>query len=388
MSLERSFDPGMESQASKHYMLPFLNLQVINAQYREELIDAIINVIDSGWYVLGEKVKSFEKEFAEYCGVKNSIGTGNCLDALILIIRAYKEMGVFHEGDEILVPANTYIATILAVTANRLKPVLVEPDINSYNIDVSLLEANISDKAKAILTVHLYGQVGYSQVMQSIADKYGLKIIEDCAQAHGANYKGRKSGNLGDAGGFSFYPSKNLGALGDGGAVTTNDGELAEIIRALHNYGSQKKDYNLYRGVNSRLDELQAAVLLVKLKYLDEENEKRRKIARRYVENISHEELILPKAGIEGSHVWHLFVVRTKNRDNFRQYLLDSGIESMIHYPVPPHRQQAFMDWNKNRYPITEEIHNTAISLPLHTAMTEEEVSRVIEICNAFKRRR
>lgn len=376
---------GYKFSPRGQYMLPFLNLKDINAEHREELIDAIKNVIDSGWYILGEKVKSFENEFSEYCGVRKTIGTGNCLDALTLIIRAYKEMDVFREGDEILVPANTYIATILAITENRLKPVLVEPDIDTYNIDVDLLEATITDRTKAILTVHLYGQVGYSEAMQSIADKYRLKIIEDSAQAHGAMYKGRKSGNLGDASGFSFYPSKNLGALGDGGAVTTNDEELAQVVRALRNYGSYRKYHNEYRGVNSRLDELQAAILSVKLKYLDQENERRRKIAKLYLDNIKNDELILPDAGIEGSHVWHLFVVRTENRDNFCEYLIASGIESLIHYPIPPHKQKAFLCWNKNRYPITEEIHNTVVSVPLSPAMTEEQVNRVIEACNNFR---
>ena len=365
-------------------MIPFLNLRNINARHREELIEAITSVVDSGWYIFGEKVKSFEREFSKYCGAAETIGTGNCLDALALIIRAYKEMDVFREGDEILVPANTYIATILSITENRLRPVLVEPNINTYNIDASLLEENITARTKAILAVHLYGQVGYSEKMRLIADKYKLKIIEDSAQAHGAIYKGRKTGNLGDASGFSFYPSKNLGALGDAGAVTTNDAKLAEIIRALRNYGSHKKYENLYKGVNSRLDELQAAVLSVKLKYLDQENEERRKIAKLYSDNIKNKELILPKAEIWESHVWHLFVVRTKDRDKFYQYLLDNGIEPLIHYPIPPHKQKAFSEWNKKSYPITEEIHNTIISLPLYPTMTEEQVSKVIEVCNVY----
>lgn len=366
-------------------MIPFLNLKKLNAPYRQELIDAITEVIDSGWYILGEKVKSFEREFSKYCGVKETIGTGNGLDALTLIIRAYKEMNVFREGDEILVPANTYIASILSITENRLKPILVEPDINTYNLDVDLLEKNITDRTKAILVVHLYGRVGYSEKMQSIADKHGLKIIEDSAQAHGAVYQARKTGNLGDASGFSFYPSKNLGCLGDAGGVTTNDPKLAEIIRALHNYGSHKKYYNNYAGLNSRLDELQAAVLSVKLKFLDQENEKRRKTAKLYLDNIKNEKLILPKGEIGPAHVWHLFAVRTKDRNNFRQYLSDNGIESIIHYPIPPHKQKAFSNWNKNRYPITEEIHNTVISLPLNPAMTRQEIAKVIEICNGFK---
>lgn len=364
-------------------MIPFLNLKALNVPYGQELINAITEVLDSGWYILGNKVKTFEKEFSEYCGVKETIGTGNCLDALTLIIRAYKELGVFREGDEILVPANTYIASILAISENRLNPVLIEPDINTYNLDVSRLEEKITSRTKAILTVHLYGRVSYSDELRSIADKYNLKIIEDCAQAVGAKFKGRKAGGLGDASGFSFYPSKNLGALGDAGAVTTNDEKLAEIIRALRNYGSQEKYHNKYKGINSRLDEMQAAVLSVKLKYLDSENERRRGIARQYLENIKNEKLILPQAAGE-SHVWHLFVVRTKQRDGFSKYLLDKGIETVIHYPVPPHKQPAFAEWNEKSYPITEEIHNTIISLPLYPTMANGEVSEVIKACNEF----
>jgi len=365
-------------------MIPFLNLRDLNHPHRKELIDAITSFIDSGQYILGEKVKIFEEEFSKYCGVKHTIGIGNCLDALTLIIRAYKEMGVFHDGDEILVPANTYIASILAITENRLKPILIEPDINTYNIDVGLLEKNITKKTKAILTVHLYGKVSYSEKMRVIADTYNLKIIEDSAQAVGAVYKRKKIGNLGDASGFSFYPSKNLGALGDAGAVTTNDSVLADIVRALRNYGSHKKYHNIYQGINSRLDEIQAAVLSVKLKYLDKENQKRRDVARRYLDNIKNEKLLLPKAEIDMSHVWHLFVVRTKERDMFVNYLLDNGIGSLIHYPIPPHKQKAFATWNKKSYPITEEIHNTIVSLPLSPIITEEEVSKVIEACNRF----
>lgn len=346
------------------------------------------SVVDSGHYILGEKVKSFEEEFSAYCGVKHAIGTGNGLDALTLIIRAYKEMQVFHEGDEILVPANTYIASILSITENRLKPVLVEPDINTYNMNVSLLEEKITSKTKAILVVHLYGQIGYSDDMQSIADQYGLKIIEDAAQAAGAMYRGRKAGNLGDANGHSFYPSKNLGALGDAGAVTTNDAKLAELVRALRNYGSHTKDHNQYQGVNSRLDALQAAVLLIRLKYLDAENKTRRNIAKLYLDRIKNKSLLLPQVchtESEESHVWHLFVVRTKHREAFQRYLADHGIGTLIHYPIPPHKQPAFIDWNNDSYPITEEIHETVLSLPLNPALTEEQAHQVIETCNAYK---
>ena len=365
-------------------MIPFLDLKNINAPFRKELIDAISDVADSGRYILGEKVEAFEKQFASYCGVKHAIGTGNGLDALTLIIRAYKEMGVFNEGDGVLVPSNTYIASILSITENNLKPVFVEPDINTYNIDVNLIEQSITSKTKAILIVHLYGQIAYSEELQRVADKHNLKIIEDCAQAQGASHKGKKTGSLGDVGGFSFYPSKNLGALGDAGGVTTNDKKLAETIRALRNYGSHKKYYNKYQGINSRLDEMQAAVLSVKLKYLDKENEKRRKIAEKYLHGIENEKFILPRAEINDSHIWHLFVVRTKERDRFQEYLKDNGVETVIHYPIPPHKQEAFTEWNKEKYAISEEIHDTVVSLPLHPALTDKEVDHVIEMSNIF----
>jgi len=365
-------------------MIPFLNFSSTNALHKKELLRAMAGVIDSGRYILGEKVKKFEDEFAGYCGSKFAIGTGNGLDALTLIFRAYKEIGVFKEGDEIIVPANTYIASILAVTENRLKPVLAEPDIGTYNIDIGRLEEKITGKTKAILTVHLYGRVSYSDEMHKIADKHGLKIIEDCAQAHGAVYKNKKAGNLGDAAGFSFYPSKNLGAIGDAGAVTTNNKKLAEIIRALRNYGSHKKYLNQYKGINSRLDELQAAVLSVKLKYLDLDNAKRRQIARTYLENIKNSKLILPGSVAGKSNVWHLFVVRTANRAGFMRHLFKNGIEILIHYPIPPHKQKAYAEWNNKKYPVTEEIHKTAVSLPLNPAMTQKQVMRVIKACNTF----
>ena len=369
-------------------MIPFLNLRDLNAPHRKAVIDAMASVFDSGHYILGEKVQAFEAEFSAYCGVKHTIGTGNGLDALALIIRAYKEMKVFREGDEILVPANTYIASILAITENRLKPVLVEPDLATYNLNVKLLEEKITSKTKAVLVVHLYGRIGYSDEMQRIADRHGLKIIEDAAQAAGAVYHGRKAGNLGNACGMSFYPSKNLGALGDAGAVTTNETELADLVRALRNYGSYAKYHNQYEGVNSRLDELQAAVLSIKLKCLDAENEKRRNIAKLYVEHITNKNLLMPQAGPAGSgesHVWHLFVVRTPQREAFQRHMAGRGIGTLIHYPVPPHKQPAFMDWNHASYPITEAIHETVMSLPLNPAMTDEEAYHVIEACNAYE---
>lgn len=365
-------------------MIHFLNLQKINSLYRNEILDAVARVIDSGWYILGNEVNKFEHEFSEYCGVKHAIGVASGLDALILIIRAYIELGVFSEEDEIIAPANTYIASILAISENRLRPVLVEPDINTYNIDIDKIEEKITSKTKAILVVHLYGQIGYSSKLQAIADKYDLKIIEDSAQSHGAIYKGRRCGNLGDASGFSFYPGKNFGALGDGGAVTTNDDQLAATIRALGNYGSHRKYENLYKGLNSRLDEIQAAVLSVKLKYLDRDNEKRRRIAEFYLQNIENEKIILPRVTNSESHVWHLFVVRTKNRDEFQEYLKNKGIDTVIHYPIPPHHQKAYIEWCDHKYPVTEEIHRTVLSLPVDITMSEEDLNKVITGCNNY----
>jgi len=365
--------------------VPFLDLKEVTAQHRQEIIEALTEVVDSGWYILGNKVKTFEEQFASYCGSSYAIGTGNCLDALSLIIRGYKELGVFSDGDEILVPANTYIASILAVTQNNLVPVLVEPDVFSYNIDVALLEKHISEKTKGILVVHLYGQIGYSEEMQRIANAHGLKIIEDSAQSAGASYHGRMAGNLGDASGISFYPSKNLGALGDAGAVTTNDKKLAEVVRALRNYGSNEKYHNLYKGINSRLDEIQAAVLLVKLKYLTEENESRRAIASQYLSRITNPKLILPRIVYEAAaHVWHIFAVRTEERDRFQKHMSAQGIETLIHYPIPPHKQVAYTEWADRTYPITEEIHTTILSLPLSPFMSEDSIQRVIDACNSF----
>lgn len=366
-------------------MIPFLEFSKLNAPYKKELMDAVSDVIDTGHYILGEKVAEFERAFAEYCGTKHAIGVGNGLDALTLIIRGYKELGLMKEGDEVLVPSNTYIASILAITENRLIPVLIEPELGTYNIDPTLLEAKITPKTKAILTVHLYGQVAYSEAMQQIANKHGLKIIEDSAQAHGAVHKGRKTGNLGDASGFSLYPSKPLGAVGgDAGIVTTNDSALAEVVRAIRNYGSEKKYHNLYQGVNSRLDEIQAAMLLVKLKHLDTENEFRRAIAKRYREEIKNPKLVLPSADDEASHVWHLFVTRTEHRDAFQKHLADNGVGSLIHYPIPPHQQPAYKAWNNESYPISEAMHNTVLSIPLYNALSSVEVDTIISVVNKY----
>lgn len=366
-------------------VIPFSGLTRQHAAHRPELLEAMRRIFDSGQYILGSEVKSFEEKFASYCGVRHAVGVASGLDALFLIIRAYKELGVFKEHDEILVPANTFIASMLAVTANRLKPVLAEPDIRTYNLDAALVLRHITKKTKAIMVVHLYGRVGYSEELKSIADLHGLKIIEDAAQAHGALYDGRKAGSLGDAGCFSFYPVKNLGALGDGGAITTNTDALAETVRALRNYGGREKYEHRYKGVNSRLDELQAALLSVKLHYLDEENTRRRGIARKYLAGIKNDKLILPKEPAEPeSHVWHLFVVRTQKREKFRAHLSDAGIETVVHYPTPPHKQEAFSEWNALHYPVTEDIHKTVVSIPLHPALTDGEVGRVIDACNTY----
>ena len=367
-------------------MISFLDLKVINNQYRQELVEASNRVIESGWYILGNEVEQFEKEFSHYCGVKYCFGVANGLDALILIIKAYKELGLIEEGDEVIVPANTYIASVLAISANGLKPVLVEPDIHTYNLDPALIEENITEKTKAILTVHLYGQVNGMDEINALAKKYNLKVIEDCAQAHGALYNGKKVGSLGDAAGFSFYPGKNLGAFGDAGAITTSNAELAEVVKALRNYGSQEKYKNLYKGINSRLDEMQAAMLRVKLKYLGKEIKKRRSISANYRFYISNENIITPKAIDESAHVWHLFVVRSKSRLELQQYLLRKGVETLIHYPVPPHKQSAFnADFVDQYLPITEDIHETVLSLPIGSHLNNVDVDFIVESINRFK---
>lgn len=366
-------------------MIQFLDIKAINAQYRNELIEACTKVIDSGWYVQGNECSDFEREFAQYCGTKYAIGVANGLDALTLILRAYKEMGVMNDGDEIIVPANTYIATILAISENNLTPVLVEADLNTYLIDPNKIEEKITAKTKAIMPVHLYGQTCEMDKINDIAIKYNLKVIEDSAQAHGAYFKDKRAGNLGDASGFSFYPGKNLGALGDGGAVTINDDDLANTIRALGNYGSHKKYENLYKGVNSRLDELQAAMLRVKLRYLDEEIEKRRKIANYYLENIKNDEMILPTVRSENNHVWHLFVIRTRKRDELQKYLAAKGIKTLIHYPIPPHKQEAYQEWNNECYPISEQIHDEVLSLPISGIQSIDDTQEIVKVINQAK---
>lgn len=361
-------------------MIPFLDLRKINERFRDEVDLAIKRVIDSGWYLLGKENESFCKSFSAYCGTKYAIGVANGMDALNLIIKGYG----FAEGDEIIVPANTYIASILAISENGCIPVLVEPDINTYNINPDLIEERITVKTKAIMVVHLYGQCVQMEKIWNLAQKYNLKIIEDAAQAHGAEYNGKKTGNLGGAAGFSFYPGKNLGCLGDGGAITTNDDVLAEKIKALCNYGSYVKYENLYRGLNSRLDEIQAAVLGIKLKHLDADNQRRREISKYYRDNINNKKITLPQVKDESMHVWHVFVLRVSKREKFCNYLMKNCIQTVIHYPKPPHKQQAYKEWNHLHFPITEKIHDEVISIPISPIMTNGEVEAVVEVVNAY----
>lgn len=365
-------------------MIKFLDLQKINSQYSEDLKLVASEVIDSGWFLQGEQNKKFEESLLNYIGAKYTIAVANGLDALRLILRAYKEIGLMQDGDEIIVPANTYIATILAITDNGLAPILIEPEINTYNIDFTLIEKKITSKTKAILLVHLYGRACWGDEVVNLAQKYNLKIIEDNAQAIGAEYNGRRTGSLGDAAGFSFYPGKNLGALGDSGAVTTNDPEVARIVRAVSNYGSEKKYVNTFMGLNSRMDEIQAGFLNVKIKYLDQENAIRREIAKYYIDNIKNTNIVLPQDPKDFEHVWHLFVIRTVERDQLQQYLTDNGIQTLIHYPIPPHKQNCYSKYNSINLPITEKIHNEVLSLPISPVMEESEVDRVIDIMNKW----
>ena len=366
-------------------MIPFLDLKKINAQYKNELKEACSRVIDSGWYILGNEVSDFEKEFSTYCETEHCLGVANGLDALVLILRAYIEMGIMQKGDEVIVPSNTYIASILAISENGLTPILVEPNIDTFNLDPTLVEEAVTDKTKAILTVHLYGQVTGMDELNAIAKKHNLKVIEDCAQAHGALYKGKKVGSLTDAAGFSFYPGKNLGALGDGGAVTTNDSELANTIAALRNYGSHEKYKNLYKGMNSRLDEIQAAMLRVKLRYLENEIQARQSVAKAYLEGINNQFIELPVVEDVNAHVWHLFVIKTTQRAELAQHLNDHGVQSLIHYPIPPHKQLAYQEWKGQSLPISEEIHDQVLSIPISPTLSGFEIDKVITVCNSFK---
>lgn len=365
-------------------MIKFLDLQKITAKYTDEIHEAVLRVVDSGWYLQGREIEKFETDYANYIGTEHAVGCANGLDALIWIFRAYIEMGVMQPGDEVLVPANTYIASILAITENGLKPVLVEPDLNTFQIDDSLIEEAITSRTKAILIVHLYGQCAYTDKIGEICKKYKLKLVEDNAQAHGCIYNGRKTGSIGDAAGHSFYPGKNLGALGDAGVVTTNDTLLAKTIRALANYGSQKKYVFKYTGRNSRLDEIQAAILGVKLKHLDEDIELRRQIAKYYIDHIKHKDIVTPKFDNRERHVFHLFPIRSSRRDELQRYLTDNGVQTVIHYPIPPHKQECYKEWNEFSLPITEKIHREELSLPISPIMEIEDAKRVVELLNKF----
>jgi len=375
-------------------MIKFLDIQKINAQYQKDLKIASNRVIDSGWYLLGNEVTQFEKHLALYLTVKNAIAVASGLDALKLILKAYIEMGVMVEGDEVIVPANTYIASILAITDNHLKPILLEPDLETYNLNINLIEKHITPKTKAVLVVHLYGRVCWSDNLEMMSQKYNLKVIEDNAQAIGALYAdnngvSKKTGTLGDAAGFSFYPGKNLGALGDAGAVVTNDSELAAIVRALGNYGSSEKYKHDYQGLNSRMDEIQAAFLDVKLKYLDIENQRRREIAQYYCENIKNDKIILPlitdNCKLFAEHVWHLFIIRCEDRNRLQKYLNNNGVQTLIHYPIPPHKQEAYNFFNNLSFPVTEKIHNEVLSLPISPVITDDEIKKVVNLLNTFE---
>lgn len=363
-------------------MIKFLDLHKINNQYQNEINSAIKKVIDSGWYLLGEENNKFTTNFAKYINTNHCIGVANGLEALSLIINALN----YKKGSEIIVPANTYIASILAISQNGHIPVLVEPDLDTYNINTNLIEEKITKKTKAIMVVHLYGQGCAIRKILEIAEKYNLDIIEDCAQAHGAYYLDmeQKVGSLGIANGFSFYPGKNLGALGDGGCITTNDEVIASKITALRNYGSNIKYKNIYKGINSRLDEIQAAVLDIKLKYLDEDNEKRRKIAKKYLTKIKNENITLPQNQNEKSNVWHIFPIRCQNREKLQEYLTQNGIQTLIHYPIPPHKQKCYKELSHYNLPITEKIHKEILSIPISPVLEEEEVEKIIYILNNF----
>lgn len=387
-------------------MIKFLDLKAINDSFEPELSQAIKRVLDSGWYLLGNEVKEFEQEYANYIGTKHCIGVANGLDALRLILKAYMEMSIMQEGDEIIVPANTYIASILAITENRLKPVLIEPDIQTYNIDPFLIEEKITERTKGIMIVHLYGQNAMHPEIQRLVDKYKLKLIEDNAQAQGCFYeepipiamgtrsqesRSKRTGSLGDAAGHSFYPGKNLGALGDAGAVTTDDDELADVLRTIANYGSRKKYCNDYQGLNSRLDEIQAGILRVKLKRLDKDNSRRDEIANFYLNKIENQAISLPLRNSKPtlseiiSHVWHVFVIRSVWRERLQQFLTEKNIQTIIHYPIAPHKQLAYKDYASLKLPITEKMHQEVLSIPISPIMEEKDYIFVTEALNMFK---
>lgn len=365
--------------------VPFLSLKDITAKYADEINLAVNRVVSSGWYLQGMENAEFEKNYAHYIGVKHTIGVANGLDALALILRAYMELGVIKTGDEIIVPANTYIASIISITENGLKPVLVEPSLINFQIDPKEIEKNITAKTKAIMIVHLYGQCAYNEEIAQICKKYNLKLIEDNAQAHGCIYKGNKTGSLGDAAGHSFYPGKNLGAFGDAGAVTTDNEELAVTIRALANYGSTKKYVCKYIGRNSRLDEIQAAVLNVKLAHLNDDLKLRKEVAKKYINEIENPLIKLPNVFNWDEHVFHIFTVLCERRNDFQTYLNDNGIQTIVHYPIPPHKQECYKELNNFSYPITELIHDQELSLPMSPTLEDQEVQYVIDMVNRYK---
>lgn len=365
-------------------MIHFLDLKAVNERHAVELTAAIGDVLHSGWYLQGEATRQFEADYAHYIGTRHCIGVANGLDALTLIYRAYIELGVMQPGDEVIVPANTYIASILAITENGLKPVLVEPDIRTLELDDTLIEQAITPRTKSILIVHLYGRCAYTESIAAICQTHGLKLVEDNAQAHGCMAGNRRTGSLGDAAGHSFYPGKNLGALGDGGAVTTDDDTLAETVRALGNYGSQQKYVFRYKGRNSRLDELQAAMLSVKLRHLDEDNARRQQIARYYYEHISHPLITLPCHLPDAQNVYHLFPILCEERDALQAHLASQGIQTLIHYPIPPHQQLAYQEWSSLSLPVTDRIHQSELSIPISPVLSDGDAKRVVEALNAF----
>lgn len=365
--------------------IKFLDLQRLNASFEPELTQVVERVIRSGWYLQGTAVRDFEAAFSAYCGCRYTVTVGNGLDALKLILRAYRELKGWTDNDEVIVPANTFVATMLAVVEAGLKPVLCEPSLTDYLLDPDALDAALSPRTRAVMPVHLYGRLCDMERISSWANRHGLKVIEDAAQAHGAAYRGRRAGHLGDAAGFSFYPGKNLGALGDAGAVTTDDEDLARTVRMLANYGSATKYINEYKGVNSRMDEWQAAALSVKLPRLDADNERRRRIAARYLELVKHPQIVLPDVGTWESHVFYVFAVRCARRDDLQRHLARYGVETLIHYPVPPHRQAAFREWNHLSLPVTEQIHQEILSIPISPLLTDEEVQQVADGLNRFE---
>lgn len=366
-------------------MIHFLNLKKLNQPFEVAFQKKMKQFLEGGWYILGNEVKQFETDFAAYCGTRYCIGVGNGLDALVLIFKAYIHLGKLQKGDEVIVPANTYIASILAILQADLVPVLVEPRLETYNINPEEIEAKITSKTKAILPVHLYGQLCEMKAINEISKKYNLLVIEDAAQAHGSQLShNERVGNLSNAAAFSFYPGKNLGALGDGGAITTNDDELADILFSIRNYGSKVKYENEIIGVNSRLDELQAAFLNIKLKQLDSENEFRRRTAKRYLSEIKNDKIILPNWDLSQNHVFHLFIIRTSNRIDLQNYLKENAIETMIHYPIPPHKQKALANWNQLSFQITEKIHDEVLSIPLNSGLEASEVEHIITILNHY----